>query len=192
MDVGPNSFEEFKRKTAAFHGYAAPGVLLGGYMVEMARRSLPEGTLFEALVETGKCLPDAVQILTACSAGNNRLKVLDFGRYALSLYDKNTGIGFRVHVDAQKIRSYPELGAWFLKLKPKKEQDEEELLREIESAGEKVCSITPVRVSPRFLGHAPPSGIALCPRCGEAFPATDGSICRACQGESPYVSLQAL
>lgn len=40
-------------------------------MVEMAKARIPEGTLFEAVVETRKCLPDAVQLLTLCSAGNN-------------------------------------------------------------------------------------------------------------------------
>jgi formylmethanofuran dehydrogenase subunit E len=42
--IGPYSFEEFKERAAAFHGYPAPGLLIGGYMVEMARRGLPEGS----------------------------------------------------------------------------------------------------------------------------------------------------
>jgi formylmethanofuran dehydrogenase subunit E len=190
MNIGPYTFAAFKQSAADFHGYPAPGILLGGYMVEMARRALPEGTLFEALVETGKCLPDAVQLLTLCSTGNNRMKVLPLGRYALSLYDKSTGAGFRVYVDSRKIRAYPELSAWFLKLKPKEEQDTERLLRDIETAGEAVCSIMPVRIHSRFLGRAHSGGIALCLRCGEAFPSSDGAVCRACQGETPYAGLE--
>lgn len=191
MDIGRYTFAEFKQKAADFHGYPAPGLLLGGYMVEMARRNLPEGTLFEALVESRKCLPDAVQLLTLCSTGNNWMKVLNLGRYALSLYDKYTGAGFRVHVDPEKIRAYPELRAWFLKLKPKKDQDTDELLREIETAGDTVCTVMPVRISPRFLGHGHSGGIAVCPRCNEAFPSSDGLICRGCQGETPYARLRA-
>lgn len=189
MNIGPYTFAEFKQKAADFHGYPAPGLLLGGYMVEMARRDLPEGTLFEALVETRKCLPDAVQLLTLCSTGNNWMKVLNLGRYALSLYNKYTGVGFRAYVDTQKIRPYPEFRAWFLKLKPKKDQDTDQLLREIETAGETVCSIMPIRISSRFLGHAHSGGYTVCPRCNEAFPTSDGLICRGCQGETPYTTL---
>ena len=88
MNIGPHTFQEFKDMAAAFHGYPAPGLLIGGYMVEMARAALPEGILFEAVVESRKCLPDAVQLLTPCSTGNNWMKVITLGRYAVSLYDK--------------------------------------------------------------------------------------------------------
>jgi len=186
MNIGKYTFEEFKQKAAEFHGYPAPGLLLGGYMVELAKRNLPENTLFEALVETRKCLPDAVQLLTVCSAGNNWMRVLNLGRYAVSLYDKYTGVGVRVYLDLKKVRAYPEFTAWFMKLKPKKDQNTDELLREIEAAGDSVCSIMPVRINSRFLGKGHSSGIAACPRCGEAFPSSDGLICRGCQGETPY------
>lgn len=189
MNIGPYTFEEFKQKAADFHGYPAPGLLLGGYMVEKARRELPEGTLFEALVESRKCLPDAVQLLTLCSVGNNWMKVLNLGRYALSLYDKYTGQGVRVFVDIGEMRAWPELTAWFMKLKPKREQDSGLLFRELEAAGETVCSIMPVRINARFLGHAHSSGIGVCPCCGEPFPSVDGGICRGCQGEAPYAVL---
>ena len=190
MHIGPYSFEAFKQKAADFHGYPAPGILLGGYMVEMARRSLPEGTLFEALVESRKCLPDAVQLLTLCSTGNGWMKVLDLGRYALSLYDKYTGEGVRVYVDPEKMRAYPELEAWFMKRKPKKNQDSDLLLREIETAGENVCSLVPVRMHAHLLGHGPSGGVALCPRCGESFPSADGPVCRGCLGEAPFTVMR--
>lgn len=186
MNIGSYTFEEFKERAAAFHGYPAPGLLLGGYMVEAARRRLPEGTLFEALVETTKCLPDAVQLLTLCSAGNNWMKVVNLGKYALSLFDKYSGEGFRAHLDPEKLGRYPETAAWFLKLKPKKEQDTAKLLREIEEAGEDICAIAPVRVHPHFLGHAHMGEVGICPLCKEAFPLEDGILCRGCQGEAPY------
>jgi len=37
------------------------GVIIGGYMVEKARRALPGGILFDAVSETVQCLPDAVK-----------------------------------------------------------------------------------------------------------------------------------
>ncbi len=60
MNIGKYSFSRFCQLAENFHGYPAPGLLIGGYMVSMAMRPLPEGTLFEAVVETKKCLPDAV------------------------------------------------------------------------------------------------------------------------------------
>lgn len=184
--IGPYTFEEFKQKAAEFHGYPAPGLLLGGYMTAMAQRHLPEGTLFEALVESKKCLPDAVQLLTLCSTGNNWMKVLNLGRYALSLFDKFTGEGVRVHIDVAKLGPYPEIRAWFMKEKPKKEQDTDKLFAELQAAGESILSVAPVRISPRFLGHSHMKAIGVCPHCKEAYPKEDGPLCRGCQGEAPY------
>lgn len=186
MDIGNYSFSEFKNLAAAFHSYPAPGLLLGGYMVERARRELPDGILFEAIVETPKCLPDAVQLLTPCSIGNGWMKIVNYGRYALALYDKYEGTGFRVFVDSEKIRKWPELSGWFYKLKPKKEQDSDRLLREIEAAGDTICGIETIRVARKFLGKLPSSRISDCPICGEAFPVNDGSVCRGCQEKAIY------
>ena len=136
-----------------FHGCAAPGLLIGGYMVELGKTLLPQGTLFEAVVETSKCLPDAVQLLSLCSTGNKRLHIRDLGLYAVSLYDKLTGVGVRVSVDPARLSAYPEIRGWFLKEKPKQEQDIVALEREIEAAGHGICKARPVRVDKSFLGH---------------------------------------
>lgn len=186
MDIENYSFEEFKQLASRFHGYAAPGLLLGGYMVALAKRHLPEGTLFEAISETRKCLPDAVQLLSLCSMGNNWLKVRDLGRYAVTLYDKYTGKGVRVSVSLEKLKEWPEFYAWLMKLKPKKEQDEDRLLAEIEQAGDSVCVLEEVTVDPALLGHKHSSGYAVCPICGEGYPKDNGPICRGCQGENYF------
>lgn len=186
MDVGTYTFEEFKQLATIFHGYPAPGLLIGGYMVEEARRRLPEGTLFEAVVETAKCLPDAVQLLTLCSIGNQWMKVLNLGRYAVALYDKHTGEGWRVCIDDTKLAAWDEIQAWFMKLKSKQEQDSDKLLAQIETAGASICSVQRIVMAPSFLGHGHKSPITVCPVCQEAYPRNDGAICRGCQGEAPY------
>ena len=190
MNIGEYTFEEFKQKAKEFHGYPAPGLLIGGYMVEAAKARLPEDTLFEAMVESGKCLPDAVQLLTLCSAGNNWMKVKLLGRYAVSLYDKFTGQGFRVAIDQEKLEAWPEIKGWFMKEKPKAEQDTDALFAEIEAAGDTICSIRPVTIDKRYLGHGHMTSIDVCPVCHEAYPGSDGSICRGCQGEAPYVTME--
>ena len=186
MNIGNHTFNEFKSLAERFHGYAAPGLLLGGYMVALAKKHLPEGTLFEAISETRKCLPDAVQLLSLCSMGNNWVKVRNLGRYAVTLYDKYTGKGVRVSVDLKKLEAWPEYYSWLMKKKPKKEQDEKQLLLEIEDAGDSICRVEEVTVHSGILGHAPTGAVSVCPVCGEGYPSADGPICRACQGENYY------
>jgi formylmethanofuran dehydrogenase subunit E len=187
MNIGAFSFSEFKTAAREFHGYPAPGLLVGGYMVEAVKKALPRGILYDALVETRKCLPDAVQLLTPCSTGNGWMKILPLGRYAVALYDKQTGEGFRASVDTEKLASWPELRAWFLKAKPKAEQDDAALFNQIEQAGDAYVKVAPVQVVPTFLRKGRSREVSLCPVCGEAYPASDGPICRGCQGDAPYV-----
>lgn len=188
MNIGAYTFEEFKQLAENFHSYAAPGLLIGGYMVELAKRHLPAGTLFEATVETNKCLPDAVQLLTLCSTGNQWMRVINLGRYALSLYDKHTGEGVRVSINTAALDAFPEIKGWFLKLKPKSEQDVDALLEQICTAGDSICTLMPISIKRRFIGHKHMSAIGICPVCSEAYPANDGPVCRGCQGEAPYVT----
>ena len=114
-----------------FHGNPAPGLLIGGFMVDMAMRERPEGEFFDVLCETSVCLPDAVQLLTPCTYGNGWLKVVDIGRFAITVFEKYSGKGVRVHLDASKLGDYPEIKSWFFRLKRKEEQDQEKLMGEI-------------------------------------------------------------
>jgi len=186
MNIGSYTFQEFKDKAADFHGYPAPGLLIGGYMVEMAKAALPPNILFEAVVESKKCLPDAVQLLTLCSIGNGWMKIINLGRYAVSLFDKYTGEGVRVSVDLDRLKDWPEIQGWFLKLVPKKDQDTEKLFLEIETAGDTILRLERITVQKRLLGHSHMTRIEACPVCREAYPVSDGAICRGCQGEAPY------
>lgn len=91
--IGPYSFEEYLKVVESFHGYAAPGLLVGGFMVDLAMNRTPKGVLLDAICETPSCLPDAIQLLTPCTVGNSWLKILNLGRFALSLYEKYSGRG---------------------------------------------------------------------------------------------------
>ncbi len=186
MVIGPWTHDEFMEEARKFHNYPAPGLIIGGYMVEMARQALPQGILFDAISETSQCLPDAVQLLTPCTVGNGWLRIYNFGLYALSLFDKHTGEGVRVHLDVEKLTSFPEIRAWFLKEKKKVDQDTPRLQQEIREAGQSILTLRPVQLLPQALGHGGKGKIARCPLCGEWHPAAFGGICRSCQGESPY------
>ncbi|MGO9578241.1 MAG: FmdE family protein [Desulfobaccales bacterium] len=187
MDIGSHSFEEFMQLVKSFHGYIAPGVVIGGIMVDAARRRLPPEVLFDAICETRNCLPDAVQLLTLCTTGNGWLKVVNVGRFALTLYDKYQGEGVRVFLDPAKTADWPEINTWYLKLTPKKEQDSALLLEQIRQAGPAILGWQRVRIRPQFLGKRSRGRMVLCPLCREAYPAQDGGICRGCQGDTPYL-----
>jgi len=187
--IGPYTLGQFRKMAQAFHGYSAPGMLIGGFMVTRARSMLPPGTLFEALVETPKCLPDAVQLLTPCSTGNRRMNVLDLGRYALTLYDKFTGDGWRVYIDVHRLESWPGIRTWFLKLKPKKEQDGPGLFREIEEAEGCFLGLQAVRVEEPWLRKEASGEIGICPVCGEAYPRRHGEACLGCSKGVPFAAI---
>lgn len=180
------SYEEFIERARAFHGYPAPGLLLGGFMVEAAKARLPEGILYDAITETPWCLPDAVQMLTPCTVGNGWLKVLHLGLYAVTLYDKSNGVGVRVAVDDGLLRKFPEMHVWLHKAKPKREQDSDRLRREIGEAGADVCRIEPVLVRIPQVARKGKGAIAVCPLCNQPYPVVHGRICRFCQGDHPY------
>ncbi len=180
--------EEFVRRIKDFHGAFAPGVMLGGYMVDLAYQHLPPGDiLFDALSETRSCLPDAIQLLTPCTIGNGWLRVLDLGKFALSLYDKHRGDGVRVLIDPAKLGLFPEIKTWFFKLKPKQGQDLDVLLEEIHAAASQICGTMPVKLKPEFLTPRHRAGFRICPVCRKSYPAADGDRCRPCGGEAPYL-----
>lgn len=181
------SFEEYLNMVATFHGSPAPGVLIGGYMIDVAYKNLPEGGEYDIICETAKCLPDAVQLLTPCSIGNRWLKIIDVGRYALTFYNKHSGVGVRVYLDWKRLEKWPQIKGWYLKLIPKKDQDINLLRREIQEAGVTICSIEEIEVAIQPNAKKRNSSISVCPSCEEAYRSEDGAICPACQGEIlPY------
>lgn len=184
--LGRFTFDEYCDEVARFHGSAAPGVVLGGFLVEAARGALPPGTLFEALCETRVCLADAVQLLTPCTTGNGRLKIVHVGRFALVLYDKYTGAGVRAFLDDRLLDPWPEIRAWYTKKKSKAEQDGAQLLRELRDAGRSVAGLQRVTVTAAFLKKKKLGPVQPCPACGEGYPLSDGDRCGGCRGELPY------
>jgi formylmethanofuran dehydrogenase subunit E len=44
-----------------------------------------------------------------------------------------------------------------------------------------------VTLKTRFFQVVRRKGFAVCPLCNESYPLDDGGICRACQGDTPYI-----
>ena len=189
MRFGTYTHDEFIRMVKAFHGSAAPGILLGGYMVNHAQSLVPGGALVDVICETKACLPDAIQLLTPCSYGNGWLRILDLGRFAAVFYDKHTGAGIRIHVDPARLEAWDEIQAWFLKQKPKQAQDPERLRDQIDQAGVSVFGVGRVNVHLECVQKERMGRVAICPRCLESYPEAHGPTCRGCSGSLPYVAV---
>jgi formylmethanofuran dehydrogenase subunit E len=180
------TFEEYCDRIRDFHGGLAPGVIIAGFMVDLAYQHLPADSLFDVICETTACLPDAVQLLTPCTVGNQWMHIIDVGRYALTVYDKHTGEGVRVYIDAAKLDRWPVIQEWFLKIKSKKEQDRQHLTDQVREAGTDIFSVAKIKVSPDFIKKQSKS-VAICPVCREAFKAESGPVCPACKEHNlPY------
>jgi len=179
-------FDDFATNAKAFHGYAAPGLLIGGRMVALALSTLRNASFFDAICETSKCLPDAVQMMTPCTLGNGWLKIFPLGRFALSLYDKANGCGIRVCVDPSRLSSWPEIESWFFKKKKKTDQDGDRLIDEIRRSADALYKVEKVEVRQDLLKKKSLGARRICRECGESYPAAHGPVCRACSGGSPY------
>jgi len=192
MKIGTYSYEEYVQLVISFHGAAAPGLLIGGFIVDLALKNLPEGEFFDAICETPVCLPDSVQLLTPCTIGNGWLTVLNFGKFAVTLYDKNSGNGVRVYLNMEKLKNWSEVNSWYLKLKTKKEQNYDLLMNQIKEAGHAMLSVQRVKVVPENVTRKKMGPSAVCPVCGECYPVKHGDKCKSCNGESPYISVSEI
>jgi formylmethanofuran dehydrogenase subunit E len=177
--------EEFLSTIEKFHGFTAPGLVLGGFMVDLAMSLIGDNVEADAIVETKHCLPDAVQLFTPCTVGNGWLKILDWDKFAVTLYDRGSLIGYRVWLDLEKTKTFPELYNWYMRLTPKKQLPLSVMLDVIFSAGDSVLSSRPVHIID-FYKREKKGGTVVCSRCREAYPINQGEICLACQGRAYY------
>ncbi len=174
-------FEDIKR----FHGFLSPGVVLGGFMVDWAQELIGPDLKVDAIVETCYCLPDAVQIFTPCTIGNGWLNVLDWDKFALSLYDKRKLTGYRIWLDPKKASLFPKIDDWYMRRKSKEDFPSNVLIEEIINARRSVLSYRAIHVA-RSHKRKRKWDIALCSACGEAYSTSQGARCTACQGGGYY------
>jgi len=82
-------------------------------MLDVALRDLGSIPYLNTVSETVVCLPDAVQLLTPCTIGNGFLQVLDWGKFALTAYDRLTLSGVRAWLNPDGLVNYPLVRRWF-------------------------------------------------------------------------------
>jgi formylmethanofuran dehydrogenase subunit E len=177
---------DFVIRMEEFHGYRSPGLLLGGMMVDVTLRELGSPPYLNVVTETVVCLPDAVQLLTPCTIGNGFLQVFDWGKFALTSYDRVTLSGVRVWLNSDALTGYPLIRRWFERTtRPKEKPPFEDLASQILVASGDILNHKPVRLH-RALKDSERVPTARCPECGESYALRLGSVCPACRTEAYY------
>jgi formylmethanofuran dehydrogenase subunit E len=174
-----------------FHTFPAAGLLIGVFMVDLALEKLDAkpGDKLYAVSESPKCLPDAIQVITHATYGNHKLRIIDTGRFAITLNRFSEGDrapGVRVYMDAKKLGPYPTLKAWYTNDPDYKGGvDGKSLLEDILAAGRNILSWE--RVNVRFEPKKKWNSVE-CPSCGEMVPENtlEGGACRACGSMAYY------
>lgn len=178
-------------RLSEFHTYPAPGVLIGSFMVDYALELLgvtPDEKLY-GVCETPKCLPDALQVMARCTTGNNRLRVVPIGKFAITLNaptESETAEAVRVYVDLEKLKKYPLVDIWYANSPAyDKHTMKERLQDEIFRAGRNILSFERVRVTVK---KKQKWTSVTCPCCGETVPdyLIEGDHCGACGSMKYY------
>jgi formylmethanofuran dehydrogenase subunit E len=178
-------------RLSEFHTYPAPGVLIGAFMVDYALELLGVSSdkKLYGVCETPKCLPDALQVLAHCTTGNNRLKVVPIGKFAITLNapsEGETAEAVRVYVDLEKLKNYPTIDTWYANSPAYDKHTMKGLLQEeIFRAGQMILSFERVRV---MVKKKKKWSSVTCPCCGETVPdyLIEGDHCGACGSMKYY------
>lgn len=179
-------FEQFVFDMEDFHGARAPGIIVGALMLDAALGKVPDSPDLGVTVETVTCLPDAVQVLTSCTIGNGRLKVYDWGKFALTAFNRETMQGVRTFVVADAVARWPLINDWFNPAQRKGDAPRfDDLVPVFFQARADLIAVRNVRVTGEdHVFKKKKTGI--CEKCGESYSLHCGPVCSACQGLAYY------
>jgi formylmethanofuran dehydrogenase subunit E len=105
-----DDYDYFLKKVADFHGHICRGILTGTRMALTAMRYLeldPYGANRNIIVytEIDRCMSDAVMVITGCSPGRRSLKFVDYGKFAMTIINQETGKAVRTSMKDNFPRS---------------------------------------------------------------------------------------
>jgi formylmethanofuran dehydrogenase subunit E len=98
-----NDFELYLKKAGDYHGHICSGIALGTKMTLAAMKALglDPATKNKNLIvyaEIDRCMTDAVQVITGCSPGHRSLKYIDYGKFAATYINLDTGKALRASI----------------------------------------------------------------------------------------------
>lgn len=172
--------QPYFERGAEFHSYLSPGLVIGIYMVDLAKELLGSCGLIDAVVETKACVPDAIQLMTRCTYGNGWMVVRDWDKMALTLYDKAKREGVRVFVNPEKVKKYPLIYQWYM---GKGGVDKNSVAEELLGIERDILSWQRVKVTH---SKGVKAELIVCPSCGETYRASNGKLCQRCSGGGDY------
>jgi formylmethanofuran dehydrogenase subunit E len=170
-------FDEFLKQAADFHGHICVGTALGTRIALAALKALglePGKRLKNLIVyaEIDRCMTDALQAVTHCSLGRRSLKHVDYGKFAATFVNTDTGKAVRATIKEHFGNDIPL----------------EETLKKLAAIpDETLVTLQDVTVDiPSTDLPGPPARKAVCAACGETVmdgrAIMDGgkTFCRAC------------
>jgi formylmethanofuran dehydrogenase subunit E len=179
--------EEQLIKVEEFHGHRCGGGVMGTKMAMYALEQLglnlnEEHEDLIVFVEIGRCMADAIQVVTKARIGKKSLTVIDHGKYSATFYKKSTGEGIRL--TDEDIRN-----------QNKKEIDEDLVKRLIEMPNEELFSTQKVKIDLETLNYKDKEfNKIVCPICDEVvkdnkYVIKNGEhICKSC-AEGSYFKI---
>lgn len=179
-------FDQFVFDMEDFHGARAPGIIVGALMLDTVLENVAESPDLVFAVETLTCLPDAVQVLTSCTIGNGRLKVYDWGKFALSAYNRQLMRGLRTWIVPEAVARWPIIDGWFNRSRRVGDPPEfDDLVNAFFGARSELIGVRDVRIvsdDPALENKK----TGICEQCGESYNLKCGPVCSACQGMAYY------
>lgn len=114
------NFENLLDESVKIHGHLCPGQILGVRMSMLGLKKIgikdpkdKDRKNLMVFVEIDRCATDAVQSVTGCSPGKRTLKLLDYGKMAVTFKNLKTGKAVRILAkDESKDRAknyFPEI-----------------------------------------------------------------------------------
>lgn len=176
-------FEYYLKKAGDFHGHVCTGIVFGTRISLAAMKTLgldPDVKNKNLIVyaEIDRCMTDAVQVVSGCHMGHRSLKYIDYGKFAATFVNTDTGEAVRGTIKASF----------------KNGDNIEELIKTIARIPEhEVVKLQEVKVDiPETDLPGFPRQSANCSVCGERI--MDGReviksekiFCRACAGGKYY------
>lgn len=176
-------FESYLKQAGDFHGHICAGIVFGTRISLAAMKYLgldPDVKNKNLIVyaEIDRCMTDAVQVVSGCHMGHRSLKYVDYGKFAATFINTDTG---------QAVRGT-------IKESFKSSDAVDELIKIVAGLPEEaVVVLQPVRVSvPETDLPGFPRQTAVCDVCSERV--MDGrdvvkngqTLCRACAGGKYY------
>jgi formylmethanofuran dehydrogenase subunit E len=95
-----SDFDVYLKKAGDFHGSICVGIVLGTRISLAAMKALgmKPGDKNKNLIvytEIDRCMTDAIQAITSCSLGHRSLKHVDYGKFAATFVNLDTGRAVR-------------------------------------------------------------------------------------------------